>query len=103
MKNNDYVPEKKLEKAVGGFYNDSDAPQNLEAPIMLASEGDVKRFTDAAALLENDVRVSGTGHNNSVDGKNYEAVLALDRSGFVYARSVATPEFLSIIHSFEVC
>lgn len=100
------IAEEELRKINGGAYSDmpgsSESLGSIDYPIMLASESDVRKFTDIASKY--DFRITVYKNGMSVDGKSFEAVMALDRSGFVHvmANCRSTDTFASELTQFMV-
>ena len=87
QKDKSNIAEDELRQVSGGSYfigmsGSSEIPGAIDYPIMLETEDKVRRFTDIAGKY--DFRITVYSRGVSVDGKDYAAVLSLDRSGFIH-------------------
>ena len=107
-KENNMIPEEKLEKVSGGIWYDSgardssDVPGSFEMPIVLDTDEKVRSFVDRAMQYSFVIRVRD--RSRSVDGKDYAQVLSLDRSSFVnvYAECSMSDPFGQIAMGYAV-
>ena len=82
-----HISDDELRQVSGGGYDSgaqdsSEVPGSIDYPIMLETDEKVRRFTDIAKKY--DFRISVSDRTSSVDGRDYAAVLALNRSGFLH-------------------